>query len=78
MKFIISSHTLLRHLQSVSGALNSSSPLPILENFLFDVKNDQLTISASTVFLSTVFLSTVFLSTVFLSTVFLSTVFPLS
>ncbi|MFN5224216.1 MAG: DNA polymerase III subunit beta [Bacteroidota bacterium] len=47
MKFIISSHTLLRHLQSVGGALNSNSPLPILENFLFDVKNDQLTISAS-------------------------------
>ncbi len=47
MKFIISSSTLLRHMQAVSGALNSSSPLPILENFLFEVKNGQLTISAS-------------------------------
>ncbi|MFN5324987.1 MAG: DNA polymerase III subunit beta [Bacteroidota bacterium] len=47
MKFIISSTTLLRHMQSVSGALNSSSPLPILENFLFEVKDGKLTISAS-------------------------------
>jgi DNA polymerase-3 subunit beta len=47
MKFIVSSGTLLRHLQSVSGALNSSSPLPILENFLFDIDKGMLRVSAS-------------------------------
>jgi len=47
MKFIVSSTLLLRHLQSVSGALNNSSPLPILENFLFEVEKGNLKISAS-------------------------------
>lgn len=47
MKFIVSSTTLLRHLQSISGALNTNSPLPILENFLFDIKDSHLHISAS-------------------------------
>ncbi|HEX5002767.1 MAG TPA: DNA polymerase III subunit beta [Bacteroidia bacterium] len=47
MKFIVSSTLLLRHLQSVSGALNNNSPLPILENFLFEVAKGNLKISAS-------------------------------
>ncbi len=47
MKFIVSSTLLLRHLQSVGGALNTNSPLPILENFLFEIKDSQLKISAS-------------------------------
>lgn len=47
MKFIVSSTLLLKHIQSVSGALNTSSPLPILENFLFDINEGKLTVSAS-------------------------------
>jgi DNA polymerase-3 subunit beta len=47
MKFIVSSTLLLRHLQAVSGALNNNSPLPILENFLFEVEKGKLKISAS-------------------------------
>ena len=47
MNFIISSTVLLRHLQSISGVLNSSNNLPILDNFLFEVNNKHLTISAS-------------------------------
>jgi DNA polymerase-3 subunit beta len=47
MKFIVSSTLLLRHLQAISGALNNNSPLPILENFLFEVDKGQLKISAS-------------------------------
>lgn len=47
MKFIVSSSALLKHLQSVSGVLTGNSPLPILDNFLFEVKGTQLTVSAS-------------------------------
>ncbi len=47
MKFIVSSSLLLKHIQSISGVLNTSTPLPILENFLFDINNGKLTISAS-------------------------------
>ena len=47
MNFITSSSILLRHLQSISGVINTSNTLPILDNFLFDIQNGQLTISAS-------------------------------
>jgi len=47
MKFIISSTTLLRGLQKVSGALSTNSTLPILDDFLFVLKEDTLTITAS-------------------------------
>jgi DNA polymerase-3 subunit beta len=47
MNFIISSSTLLRNLQSISGVLNSNNSLPILDNFLFELAGGQLTISAS-------------------------------
>ena len=47
MKFIISSTTLLRSLQKISGVLSNSSSLPILEDFLFELKEDTLTITAS-------------------------------
>lgn len=47
MKFIISSTTLLRGLQKVSGVLSTNSTLPILEDFLFVLKDDMLTITAS-------------------------------
>ncbi|MBK9526546.1 MAG: DNA polymerase III subunit beta [Bacteroidetes bacterium] len=47
MKFIVSSQSLLKQLQQISGVLNSSNPLPILDNFLFIVEKGNLMISAS-------------------------------
>lgn len=47
MKFIVSSTALLKQIQSVSGVLSSSNTLPILDNFLFEITNKILTISAS-------------------------------
>ena len=47
MRFIVSTSTLLKQLQAVSGALSSSTVLPILENFLFQIKDGNLTISAT-------------------------------
>lgn len=47
MKFIVSSSALLKQLQAISGVLNTNSPLPILENFLFEIKGGELIISAS-------------------------------
>lgn len=44
MKFIVSTTSLLKHLQSVQGVINSSSVLPILDNFLFEIKDKELTI----------------------------------
>lgn len=47
MKFIVSSDILLKQLQVISGALQSSTPLPILENFLFELSPGSLKASAS-------------------------------
>ncbi len=47
MKFIVSSSGLLRQLQALSGVLNTSNPLPILDNFLFVIEKGTLTVSAS-------------------------------
>ena len=47
MKFIVSSSQLLKQLQGISGVLNSSNTLPILDNFLFEVKSNELVVSAS-------------------------------
>jgi len=47
MNFITSSTVLLRHLQSISGVLSTSNTLPILDNFLFEIKDNHLSISAS-------------------------------
>ncbi len=47
MRFIVSTSVLLKQLQTVNGALSSSTVLPILENFLFEIKDNRLTISAT-------------------------------
>src|SRR5690554_1158784 len=47
MNFAVSSTTLLKHLQTVSGVLTSSNTLPILDNFLFEISGNTLHISAS-------------------------------
>ena len=47
MKFIVSSTYLLKQLQVLGGVINTSNTLPILDNFLFELNNSELTVSAS-------------------------------
>jgi len=48
MKFIISSATLLKGLQNISGIMSSNLALPILDDFLFELSPDnQLTLTAT-------------------------------
>lgn len=47
MNFIITSGTLLKHLQGISGVLSTSNTMPILDNFLFEIQDGRLTVSAS-------------------------------
>ena len=47
MKFVVSSSELLSHLQAISRAIASKSQYPILDYFLFDVKDTTLNITAS-------------------------------
>lgn len=47
MKFILSSLKLLKAIQALSGVINSSNTLPILDDFMFDVSGDKLSITAS-------------------------------
>lgn len=56
MKFIVSSTYLLKQLQVLGGVINNSNTLPILDNFLFELKDSKLTVSASD--LETTMLST--------------------
>ncbi len=47
MNFIISSSTLSKQLARIAGAIPSRSFLPIIENFLFEISDNTLTISAT-------------------------------
>ena len=47
MKFVVSSTELLSRLQSVSRVISSKNTLPILDNFLFQIQDGTLTITAS-------------------------------
>ena len=47
MKFIVSSSYLLKQLQVLGSVINSSNTLPILDNFLFELKQNELLVSAS-------------------------------
>ncbi|AIL45130.1 DNA polymerase III subunit beta [Elizabethkingia anophelis] len=47
MKFIVASGELQKALQTVSGVISGSQSRPILENFLFELENDNLKITAS-------------------------------
>jgi DNA polymerase-3 subunit beta len=47
MKFIVSSSSLLKQLQLISGVLNSNNSLPILDHFLFEIKKKEITVTAS-------------------------------
>lgn len=47
MKFILSSLKLLKAVQSLSGVINSNNTLPILDDFLFNISENELKITAS-------------------------------
>ncbi|HAN00692.1 MAG TPA: DNA polymerase III subunit beta [Marinilabiliales bacterium] len=47
MNFIISSSSMLHHLQAVSRVISSKNTLPILDNFLFQLKDNELIVTAS-------------------------------
>src|SRR5687767_15035953 len=47
MKFIASSSTLLKQLQHIAGVINANTVLPILEDFLFEVEKNKLTVVAT-------------------------------
>ncbi|MGE0020575.1 MAG: DNA polymerase III subunit beta [Draconibacterium sp.] len=47
MKFVVSSTELLSHLASLSRVISSKSTMPILDNFLFQLAESEITITAS-------------------------------
>lgn len=47
MKFIVSSSGLLRHLSAIHGVVTTNPVVPILENFLFEIKEGKLKVTAS-------------------------------
>jgi DNA polymerase III subunit beta len=47
MKFVVSSTDLLSHLSAISKVISSKSTMPILDNFLFQLTDADLTITAS-------------------------------
>jgi DNA polymerase-3 subunit beta len=47
MKFIINSQALLKKLQLLNGVINSNNTLPILDDFLFDLEESTLKITAT-------------------------------
>src|SRR6478736_9329148 len=47
MKFIVSSSALLKQLQHISGVINANTVLPILEDFLFEIDKNTLTVVAT-------------------------------
>lgn len=47
MKFVVSSSVLLKQLQQINGVIQSNTVLPILENFLCEIENNQLTVTAT-------------------------------
>jgi len=47
MKFVVSSNSLLSHLQTVGRVIASKNSIPVLDCFLFELQEDKLTITAS-------------------------------
>ena len=47
MKFILTSLKFLKAVQAISGVINSSNTLPILDDFLFEFTEDTLKVTAS-------------------------------
>jgi len=47
MKFVVSSNALLKQLTSINGVITTNPVVPILENFLFEIVDGKLVVSAS-------------------------------
>lgn len=47
MNFVVSSSSLLKHLLTINGVLTTNNTLPILDNFLFEISDNNLRVSAS-------------------------------
>lgn len=47
MKLIVSSSALLKQLSAINGVITTNPVVPILENFLFEIEDGELTITAS-------------------------------
>ena len=47
MRFVVSSTELLSHLQAISRVISNKNTLPILDNFLFQLNEKDLIITAS-------------------------------
>jgi len=47
MRFVVSSTELLRHLNAISRVISNKNTLPILDNFLFQLEGNTLTVTAS-------------------------------
>ena len=47
MKFIVSSSYLLKQLSAINGVITTNPVVPILENFLFEIQEGNLTVTAS-------------------------------
>ncbi|SNT25097.1 DNA polymerase III, beta subunit [Ekhidna lutea] len=47
MKFIVSSSYLLKQLSAINGVITTNPVVPILENFLFEINDGNLTVTAS-------------------------------
>ncbi|VAW25836.1 DNA polymerase III beta subunit, partial [hydrothermal vent metagenome] len=47
MKFIVSSSVLLKQLSNIQGVITTNPVVPILENFLFEINEGKLIVTAS-------------------------------
>lgn len=47
MKFIVNSQYLLKQLSNINGVITTNPVVPILENFLFEIEKNKLTVTAS-------------------------------
>jgi len=47
MNFVVSASSLLKHLKSIGGVLNTNNTIPILDCFLFEISKGELMLSAS-------------------------------
>lgn len=47
MRFVVSSSQLLKNLQKIGGVISTNTVLPILEDFLFDIDKNNLSITAT-------------------------------
>ena len=47
MRFIVNSTALLKEIQKLNGVISSNNTLPILDNFLFEIKDNKMSIIAS-------------------------------